>query len=373
MVPMDTGQDTDFNVNQMNFGSWLGNLGFNEPNKNYDSEAFNKTIEDYSGMVIRGEKGIGVSDEDSFAQYEKTSRERLEGYIFGPAGYWDDNAGTGSLSGHSEYLKTLIKQEKGDTHVITKQDIIDKAYELGRFGQQEDGSNESGPQFDFTDSPLIGATSTNDMIWNNNQFEGDAPGSDKNPNKKATYNFSGSGFNNDNMAIEVQLLPSELTLLTGDNNFSKLTSDKGFDSYGGLTSFTGSRFGIHKFYNGRAISEENYGNLTPEEKAEVSWETAIFGRVVLGGSKSDVALSQLGIKAYTGLASDDDNLYTNAIILASEHERSFTKKDTSNNTANLDLYNTAKAQAKQRNEELKAELAGNNTSNNNIDDPLGIL
>ena len=355
MADMNTGEDTDFDVTQMGFGSWIGNLGFNQPNKNYDSAAFNETIADYSGMV---QHSNDPSSEGHFTNHVKGSRDALQGYIFGPGGYWDDETGEGTLAGHSSYIQNLIREEKGDSHIITKSDILDKAYELGynhQTGSSSSSSTKSLYPFDFNNQKIDAITYSRNVEFDtaNNGWSGDAPTDKETSNIE--YDFQGGGFNKATLDITIRLNPKNVTLMSGDNNFSLVNNNKALGKFNQITEFIANQYGVALFYNGRAIDDDTYTNLDDEEKAKCSYQTAFYGDINLGGSINDENLKRLGIQ-YQQM---DDGNYTPAIILATHYENTMASLGDSKGTGdsnNNKMITLAKSEAVRKNKELKEEL-----------------
>lgn len=399
MVDMDTGQDTDFEVTQKSFGNWINDLGFNDVIKNTGAENFDKTVFSYSKMV---DFGINeTTGAKNYEDHERTSKQKIEAFIFGGSGDWDNTTGTGKLASHSTYLEKLVQQDKlnaDDATPITKQELIDKAYELGQsslIGKDTKKTTQAQVQdFDnFYELQLPGEIYNTVVDYDT---DGNVIQSAKiDDTRPATYDFQGTGLDvgmgNTGIEIQQNVNPREVTLLSGDNNFSTIGTKEGVSGNTALGAylkdrpFSVSRLGVAPFYKGKAISREDLVNLSPEEKKEVQYKVALYGQINIGGTNEIQKLEALGVK-YTQI---DDSLYTPAIVAADFHYNTIIGS-TENKvgagvykdmTINQKAYEQAKILAKQKqdkhNEDLKGEVEGGQQNNqnqqNNNQDPLGIL
>jgi hypothetical protein len=368
MVDMDTGQDTDFETNQKGFGNWLTDLGFSEPVLNSNSGNFADTMKDYSLMI-----GYTQNDDGSrnYENNEVVTKQGIEAYIFTNTGYWNDETGTGVLAGHSDYLKKLVEQDKikaKDTTPITKQNLIDKAYDLGlgllTGGEEteETTTTVSMPKFHYQGTlhnPIDGVSSAT------YQFEGQEIG--------------GLPVDKPYLGVNVEFNPSNISLVNGDDTFRNATK-KQLSFLNDELMFEASAYGSQLFDgNGRAISSEEYGRLSLEEKKRCKYDRALRGKIRVPQDKLD-ELIEMGFVTEEDrkMQKDGDFVYLNAIIPAGRSVNrinSLGSMSADGVTKNEKLGDLIDENNKKLQDEMKKkwkEEEGGD-GNNNSADPLNIL
>jgi hypothetical protein len=372
MVDMDTGQETDFKNSQTGFGDWLTNLGFSDRVTNANSSNFQRTSGDYAKLVY-------TDNEGNYDPYIDKSYEALEAYIFGNGGYWDDNSGTGQTNGHSNYLKHLVNEDKmatNDTSPITKAELVQKAYELGRANREGDSYSPSSKTTKDSeyDTPFVSSTISGSDFNQPINYD-----SDNNYNQSATqnpdyetdvydsnYTFEGqtldtaeSGYIN----LNVQVNPKNVSLITGDNRFSQVENDNQLASYLDNASFQSRELGLSLFYKGKAISDENFQKLEPEEQKKCSYERALYGEILLPSRDEDKLLKMGIIKEGSYKTTKDGNYISlQAIVGADKYYGRIagtgaTKGESG--TLNQEMLNDAKTLRKTKNLQLQCSLDPN--------------
>jgi hypothetical protein len=309
MAPVDTGQDTDFDNNQMGFSNWLTDLGFSDKVSNVGQGNFQKTVAEYENLIRRDTTGKAI---------DQLSYKALEAYIFGGGGHWDDNSGTGNTNGHSKYLKTLVRQEKGEDHIITKADIVDMAYRLGTGqGPTSSGSKSDTPRYNLPVQEISGFGYEHDLVYDDDKSF-NVNQANQNPDYKTATNtnyvFEGAAYDTGEKGIittKVDLNPDNITIIGGDTRFNQVVSDIQLDSYNQQVDFEGAQYGVSLFLDGKAISQEKYQSLTLEEKKRCSYREALYGNVKLPKSEAG-KLDALGIK----YSISGDNVLLKSIIPA---------------------------------------------------------
>jgi len=399
MVDMDTGQETDFSTSQTGFGDWLTNLGFNERVTNANSSNFQRTSGDYAKLVY-------TDNEGNYDPYVDKSYEALEAYIFGNGGYWDDRSGTGVTNGHSDYLKFLVNEDKmatGDTSPITKAEIVQKAYELGR-ASREGASYRPGSKTtkdDEYDTPFVSSTISGSDFNQPINYDSDNNynlSGTQNPDYEtdvydSNYTFEGqtldtpseSGYIN----LTVQVNPKTVALISGDNRFSQVENDNQLASYLDNASFQSRKLGVSLFYKGKAISDENFQKLEPEEQKKCSYESALYGEILLP-ARDEKKLLQMGVIKEGSYKTTKDGSYIvlQAIVGADDQYGRIAGAGATrgeSGTLNQEMLKDANILRKTKNLQLQCSLDPNYSkdckgisqsqpaSNQNQQDPLGIL
>jgi hypothetical protein len=313
MADVDTGQDSDFDSRQLGFGDWLNSLGFNDRVSNVGQGNFQTTVGQYEKLIRTNINGNPIED---------LSIQALEAYIFGGNGTWNDNAGVGNLNSHSKYLEQLVRQEKGEDHVITKADILQKAYDLG-IGVKRQSSGPGGPGTQLATFNIEGYKYSQDLIYD------DETSFNIDDNKQAegykdatiqTYVFNGQDYSRGQEGIikfRVDFKPGNVTVLDGDNRFQQVKSDVQLSSYNKQVEFEGAQYGVALFYDGKAISKEDYKNLDVKEKERARYRKAMYGNMLLP-AKDSQDLDRLGINY--SLAQDGKSLLVKTIVPAERYE-----------------------------------------------------
>tara|TARA_R100000808_G_C2153281_1_gene163367 strand:+ start:902 stop:2785 length:1884 start_codon:yes stop_codon:yes gene_type:complete len=324
MVDMDTGQETDWETGQLGFADWLTDLGFSDKIVNANSSNFSNTNKEYANLVFHDGQG-------NYQDYEKKSHEALEFHIFGNNGYWDDRTGTGRTNGHSKYLEVLVRQDKGPDHIITKADLVQKAYELGHAHQTGQTTTDKKKQvesiYNFEVSTIGGTDFNQDLVYDkdNNYILSQTQNPDyKTDISESSHTFEGSYIDTGETGyvnLNVQVNPKEVTLISGDSRFKQVENTNQLSSYLDQATFRTNTYGVALFYKGRAISDEAYLKLSDEEKKNVSYERALYGEMLL--PKADESyLLQMGIisKPYKTTA-DGEYIVIPAITKANRYDR----------------------------------------------------
>ena len=372
MVDMDTGQETDFSTSQTGFGDWLTNLGFSDRVTNANSSNFQRTSGDYAKLVY-------TDNEGNYDPYVDKSYEALEAYIFGNGGYWDDRSGTGVTNGHSDYLKFLVNEDKmaaGDTSPITKAEIVQKAYELGRANREGDSYRPGSKttKEDEYDTPFVSSTISGSDFNQPINYDKDNNynlSTTQNPDYEtdvydSNYTFEGqtldtaeSGYIN----LNVQVNPKNVALISGDNRFSQVENDNQLASYLDNASFQSRELGLSLFYKGKAISDENFQKLEPEEQKKCSYERALYGEILLP-ARDEKKLLQMGVikEGSYKTTSDGNYIVLQAIVGADKYYGRIagtgaTKGESG--TLNQEMLNDAKILRKTKNLQLQCSLDPN--------------
>jgi len=307
MMSLDTGESTDFDVNQMSFNQFVKDIGFDKPISNVGQQGFDKTIGSYSELISRN-PDPSLDPKAAYNEYNNQNLQKLEAYIY---------SGEGRVRSHSKYLEKLLQQERlqdddpnNDFAPITKDDIVGKAYELAMgkaLGDDKMKDTKKSSVYDFYEETLSGG-----------YFEN--PDDMKSDFKGTNYKFEGSSFDSPGGTVDfnINVRPGNISLLSGDNQFQKLNSKDQLDSYRTTQKFSASRYGVALFYKGRAISDEEFANLEPpEEKAKAKYQRAMYGQLILNsGEEDDIKLL---IGENYGL--DKDNVLIDAIVPAGIYER----------------------------------------------------
>tara|TARA_A100001201_G_scaffold143472_1_gene145264 strand:- start:1176 stop:2966 length:1791 start_codon:yes stop_codon:yes gene_type:complete len=363
MADVDTGQDSDFDSRQLGFGDWLNSLGFNDRVSNVGQGNFQTTVGQYEKLIRTNINGNPIED---------LSIQALEAYIFGGNGTWNDNAGVGNLNSHSKYLEQLVRQEKGEDHVITKADILQKAYDLG-IGVKRQSSGPGGPGgYDLAVTDISGYKYNQDLIYDdetsfniddNKQAEGYKDVSQQN------YVFEGGAYDTGEQGVikfKVDLKPGNVTMIDGDNRFQQVKSDVQLSSYNKQVEFQGAQYGVALFYKGKAISTQDYQNLSDEEKTKAKYRVALYGNMVLP-SQDKEKLDRLGIN-YT--VDSGDNLLVKTIVPAEAYKTQIGGRGSGDRNdvliRNVDARRLQLQQEKEA-QENQAKPGGDN------EDPLNIL
>ena len=370
MVDMETGQDSDWQTSQKSFGNWLTDLGFSDVVQNANSSNLQKTSADYANLVYTDADG-------NYDTYTDKSYEALEAYIFGNGGYWDDKAGTGRTNGHSYYLKNLVAQDKmaaGDTTPITKAEIVQKAYELGRANKEGDSyrpgskktTEEEQYETPFVTSTIGGSDYNQEIVYDkDNNYN---LSSTQNPDYQtdvyeSNYTFEGqnldtaeSGF----IDLNVQVDPDRVALISGDNRFSQVENSNQLASYLDNASFQSRELGLSLFYKGKAISDENFQKLDLEEQKKCSYERALYGEILLP-ARDEKKLLEMGIikEGSYKTSSDGNYISLQAIVGADKYwgriaGTGATKGESG--TINQQMLSDAKVLQKTKNLQLQCSL-----------------
>ena len=361
MADVDTGQDSDFDSRQLGFGDWLNSLGFNDRVSNVGQGNFQTTVGQYEKLIRTNINGNPIED---------LSIQALEAYIFGGNGTWNDNAGVGKTNAHSKYLEQLVRQEKGEDHVITKADILQKAYDLG-IGVKRQSSGPGSPGTQLATFDIEGYKYNQDLIFDdeksfnidvNKQTEGYKDATIQ------TYVFNGQDYSRGQEGVikfRVDFKPGNVTVLDGDNRFQQVKSDVQLSSYNKQVEFEGAQYGVALFYDGKAISKEDYENLPIKEKERARYRKAMYGNMLLP-AKDKQNLDRLGINY--SVTQDGKSLLIKTIVPAERYEnRVAAQNENLVNQAELTIQSLEEI----RKEGIERERQGNPGDDN--EDPLNIL
>jgi hypothetical protein len=306
MMSLDTGESTDFDINQMSFNQFISDIGFDKPISNIGQQGFDKTIVSYSELISRN-PDPNLDPKKAYEEYSGQNLQKLEAYIY---------SGEGRIKSHSKYLEKLLQQERlkdndpnNDFAPITKDDIIKKAYELAigkAMGDDKVKDTKKDSIYDFYPETLGGGYFENpdDM---NSDFKG------------TKYTFDGSSFDSPGGTVDfnINVRPSNISFLSGDAQFQKINSKTDLNSYRTTQTFRASRYGVALFYKGRAISDDEFQNLPDKEKPKAKYQRAMYGQLVLS-SDDDKKLNLLIGKNYD---TEGDNILIDAIVPAGIYER----------------------------------------------------
>jgi len=393
MVDMDTGQDTDFEVTQKSFGNFLTDLGFNDVIKNTGAENFDKTVFSYSKMVDFGTNE--TTGAKNYEDHERTSKQKMEAFIFGGSGSWNNTTGTGDLASHSRYLEKLVQQDKeeaDDATPITKQDLIDKAYELGKSSLtgKDTKKTTQAQTVELYNLDIPGVNYKTTVDYDNN---GSVIQSAKiEDGESVSYPFQGKSFatgssTQNYISLSHTVNPNTTTLTTGDNNFQTVNSNTALDSFEKPRDFRTGTIGIAPFYvdpttgKGRALSQQDLKKLqeeSPELAKNIQFKVALYGNIVFSGTSEKKKLGNLGIQ-YTE-TQDSKGLLVPAIVEAGFYEERIkdirSSTDPSKTSRNIETYDNLTIQATNQTKAFLDGLTGdvqNQNQQNNNPDPLGIL
>ena len=380
MVDMDTGQNTDYDNSQSGFGDWLTNLGFSDSINNANDSNFKQTNQDYANLVY--------SFEGNYEAYKDKSYQALEAYIFGNNGFWDDRTGTGVTNGHSKYLETLVKQEKGDDHIVTKADLVDMAYNLGMgmevSSQTGKTTQSTDPVYELETQEFTGYNYEEPIVYGDDKsFDLNSQTPNYKNQTESTYVFEGQSYDTGEQGIikvGIEVNPSKIAIIHGDDRFNAIDSDIQLSSLGNEVQFEGAQYGVSLFYKGKAISQENFAKLSVEEQKKCSYERALYGNLKLPKDESG-KLDKLGIKYQ--LSGDGKTVFLKSIIKANTYDRQITGRGSENEGL---ISETRKSQTS-LNMKLQCGLdfnfhenckdyvpnPGSQTQTNTNSDPLGIL
>lgn len=383
MVDMETGQTTDWDVSQSGFGDWLTSLGFSDSVTNANSSNFKQTNQDYANLIYHD----GEGDYDS---YKDKSYQALEAYIFGNNGSWDDRTGTGVTNGHSKYLETLVKQEKGEDHIVTKEDLVDMAYNLGMgmevSSQTGKTTQSTDPVYELESQEFTGYNYEEPIVYGDDKsFDLNAQTPNYKNQTESTYVFEGGAYDTGEQGtikVGIEVDPSKIAIIHGDDRFNAIDSDIQLSSLGNEVQFEGAQYGVSLFYKGKAISQENFANLSVEEQKKCSYERALYGNLKLPKSEAG-KLEELGIKYQ--LSSDEKTIFIKSIIKANAYDTQVAGRGSGD--YNNNLISQAKKSQTSLNMKLQCGLdfnfhenckdyvpnPGSQTQTNTNSDPLGIL
>ena len=287
--------------------------------------------------------------------------------------------------GHSSYLSKLVKadkQAKGDISPVTKIDIINKAYELGistlETSQKKQDTQDQN-QMELYNLNIPGVVYKNTVEYDTAGNVIQVP--KREDSEPVNYPFEGKGLatggsGQNYISFNHTINPNNTTLISGDNNFQTVNSTTALDAYEKPREFRTGTIGIAPFYvdpdtgRGRAISQQDLTNLTPEEKKNIQYKVALYGDIVFTRDESG-KLGNLGID----FTDTTEGLMVPAIIDAGFHEnrikdvRSSTDPDKA--SSNRILYDqiAKQAAAKQEawNAQLEGELKGDQQNDSKID------
>ena len=311
MMSLDTGETTDFDVNQMSFNQFIDDIGFNKPISNIGQQGFDKTITSYSELISRN-PDQNLDPKKAYNEYNSQNLQKLEAYIY---------SSEGRVRSHSKYLEKLLQQERlqdddpnNNFAPITKDDIVGKAYELAMgkaLGDDKMKDTKKDTIYDFYKEDIGGGYFENpDDI--NSSFIG----------VKHTFEGSAFGAEGGGISFEIDVKPSNVSLLSGDAQFRKISSKTDLPSYDAFRDFNAKRYGVALFYKGRAISDDEFAKLEPKEKAKAKYQTAMFGQLVLNlGDKQQ--LEKLIGKNYIV---DGDEILVEAVVPSGVFERTVGSK-----------------------------------------------
>ena len=310
MVDMETGLDTDYEVSQKGFGNWLTDLGFSNSVANVNDSNFKQTNQDYANLIYSDGQG-------NYEAYKDNSYKALEAYIFGNGGYWNDSTGVGVTNGHSKYLEKLVRQEKGEDHIIQKTALVEMAYRLGR-GMEVSSQTSGDVEYDYELESQEFTGYSYEYGLDSDEYINET--GDYKQQNKSTYIFEGGAYDTGEQGVikvGIEVNPSKIAIIHGDDRFSDISSTEQLDSLGDEVQFEGAQYGVSLFYKGKAISKEQFASLTPDEQKQCSYERALYGNMKIP-KKNAGKLDRLGIKYQ--LSADGKYLLVKSIIKANAYD-----------------------------------------------------
>jgi hypothetical protein len=175
------------------------------------------------------------------------------------------------------------------------------------------------------------------------------------------------------------VVPANISLVNGDDTFKNATK-KQLSFLNDELTFEASGYGSQLFDgNGRAISSEEYGRLSLEEKKRCKYDKALRGKIRIPQDKLD-ELIEMGFVTEENrkMSADGNYVYLNSIIPAGKSETKInslggmsadgtTKNEILGNEIELNNKRLQKLMEDSWEEEEGSDV------NNNSADPLNIL